>query len=161
MEQANLDPAVLKERFRVRLDALLNEVRQWLSADPRVLVTDHRYVVEDPFGRYEAPGLQISAEGRIIAELVPEAGVVIAADGRVNLVGEIDRLTILYLTGPGRFESTINGVQHFGRNLFPQFSQEGWYWLRNNEGPEVRFVDEATFRLMIPAVSDFEVRVRS
>jgi hypothetical protein len=161
MEQADADTAALKERFLVRLGNFLAEIRRWTCADPRLSVRQRTYQIDDPFGRYEAPGAQIMLDGQIIAELVPEAGVVIAAEGRVNLVGALDRLAILYLSGPGRFETTIRGVKSFGRDLFPQFSVEGWYWLISNAGPDVRFVDDGAFRLMLRAVSDFELAVRA
>jgi len=161
MEQADADTEALKERFLVRLQTFLGHVRRWTSADPRITVREHTYQVDDPFGRYDAPGAQIVLNGQTIAELIPEAGVVIAAEGRVNLVGTLDRLAILYLSGPGRFETTIGGVTSFGRDLYPQFSVEGWYWLISNAGPDVRFVDDAAFRLMLRTVSDFELAVRT
>jgi hypothetical protein len=161
MEQADVDTAALKERFLGRLRNFLGYVRQWLSADSRVSVREFMHEVDDPFGRYLAPGLQLAIDGRMIAALIPEAGVVIAAEGRVNLVGVLDRLAILYLSGPGRFETTIAGVKSFGRDLFPQFSEEGWYWLVNSAGPDARFVDEATFRVMLTTVSDFELATRA
>ena len=161
MEQADADTAALKERFLVRLRDFLGRVQQWIAVDPRIALRERTYEIDDPFGRYQAPGGQIVRDGRTIAELVPEAGVVIAAEGRVNFVGALDRLTILYLSGPGRFETTIAGARSLGRDLFPQFSEEGWYWLISSVGPDVRLVDDAAFRVMLATVSDFELAART
>lgn len=161
MEQADADTEALKERFLVRLRNFLGQVRQWISVDPRITVRELTHEIDDSFGRYPAPGVQIMLDEQMIAELVPEAGVVIAAEGRVSLIGALDRAAMLYLSGPGRFQTTVRGVKSFGRDLFPQFSGEGWYWLISNAGPDVRFVDDSAFRMMLMTVSDFELAVRT
>lgn len=159
MENAKAaDDGEARKRFLQRLDDFLAAVREWATADSRVKVATRKFVVEDPFGRYDAPGAEITvASEQFVASIVPLAAVVIGADGRIDVKGPLDEAAILYLNGPGHMEATIKGVPSFSRDLFRGFSEPDWYWMSNSASREVRRVDRATFRSIIVAVSDFEI----
>ncbi len=161
MEQPNLSEAALGERFLGRLGSFLAKARLWLATDTRMSIAEREYQIEDPFGRYEAPGLELSAAGHLIASIIPVAGVVIGAEGRIDVKGPLDEAPILYLSGPGYMGATINGIPSFSQELFRGFTQPGWYWLSNTPSREVRLVDHEAFRAIVVAVSDYEVAVQS
>lgn len=163
MEQANaVDEAALREQFLERLMRFVTDARAWLAVDPRVAIADRRYRVEDPLGKYDAPGLEISIEGQRLASIVPVAGVVIGAEGRLDVKGPLDQTAVLYLSGPGRTQATVNGVATFTQELFRGFVGPGWYWMLNASSPgrEVRRVDANAFKAMVEAVSDYELSIQ-
>jgi hypothetical protein len=141
------------------LGNFLIEVRAWLAADPSVAVESREYPLDDPFGRYTAPGLEVFLSGQRVASIVPVAGVVIGAEGRVDVKGPLDEAAALYLSGPGSVGVTLNGVSALSNDLFAGFSRPGWYWMLPGSSPnrEVRRVDAAIFRAMVESVSDVKI----
>ncbi len=161
MEQANeTDLEALRERFLARLDDLLGEIRQWVAADSEISVATRVVALDDPFGHYDAPGLELRVNGEKIASVTPHAGVVIGAEGRVDVAGRFDSLAALYLGGPGETSVDLNGAQFSRRELFEGFSAAGWYWFISNATMDVRRIDHDTFRIMLAAVSGFNLSMK-
>src|SRR5690349_24472572 len=80
----------------------IRQVERWL--DPIGLKGSEGSVElnEEDIGRYQAMQLEITdRDDKLIASLVPMGASIIGADGRIDLVGPLDREVILYLTGGG------------------------------------------------------------
>jgi hypothetical protein len=85
-----MDEEALRERFLARLNVFLAEAKAWLAVEDRVTVESRQYPIDDPFGKYDAPGLEIRHSGNRIASIVPLAGVVIGAEGRFDIKRPLD-----------------------------------------------------------------------
>ena len=103
--------------------------------------------------------MEISASGQRIASIIPLAGVVIGAEGRVDVKGRLDEYAVIYLSGPGQIGATINGVSALMRDLFVGFAEPGWYWMLSTSSPsrEVRRIDESVLKTMVESVSDYKI----
>ncbi|MDB5073283.1 MAG: hypothetical protein JWM87_4394 [Candidatus Eremiobacteraeota bacterium] len=154
-----MDQDARRQQFLGRLSELLSDLRTWAAADPRLTAALREFAIDDPFGHYTAPGLEITITGERLASVVPVAAVVIGAEGRVDVKGPIDQAAMLYLSGPGRTETTIEGVSAFRRDLFAGFEAAGWYWMLDSFTPHraVRRIDADAFRDIVLSVSDYEI----
>ncbi len=151
------DTADIRAAFLERLARFLVDVRSWLAADPDIVVAERRHVIHDPLGHYDAPGLEVIRDGNSIASIVPIAGVVLGAQGRVDVTGALDEAPVVYLISPGRMEMQVAGAVTHVRPLFRGVTEPGWYWITTAASREVRYVDASTFRAIVVAVSDYEL----
>lgn len=154
-----MDQDVQRQRFLAHLRELLSDVRTWAAADPQLVAAPRQFAIDDPFGQYSAPGMEITLPGQRVASVVPVAAVVIGADGRVDVKGPLDQAALLYLSGPGRIQPTIEGLSALRRDLFAGFEAPGWYWMLDSFSPHraVRRVDADAFRDIVLSVSDYEI----
>ena len=95
-----------------QLPALYHDIRQWVAAlQPASFMQDTVVQINERLsGPYEAPALDI-ARGNRVVHVRPVAIWVVAADGRVDLVGPMDRYILMLRDGdwyaadpPGRPE---------------------------------------------------------
>ena len=160
MEQRDVtEPLAVRASFVDRIEKLVADVRGWLGRDPKLSLNDRSYVLEDVLGRYEAPGLEIVHEGAHIATVQPLAAVVIGAQGRLDVKGPLDEVPVVYLESAGRMgtRSAPDGRVVQLRPLFRGVEGPDWYWITGSTTREVRRIDEASFRAILIAVSDYEI----
>jgi hypothetical protein len=80
---------------------------------------------------------------------------IIAAQGRIDLVGSVGIYSILYLTKKRLMITARRGDSIITKSLIPGFGEDGWYWL---ESPirRARSIDESRFFDLLAEVSNDE-----
>lgn len=145
--------------FGRRVLALYDRVEEWLNGTSLKPRRVEHSVREELYGRYNIPQLELeSADGADVASLVPMGAEVIAAEGRVELVGTRDRQPLLYFAAGGpQINVTVGGGKqpvHVSHRVFRDVTSEGWYWLEDVRLGRARLLDGALFKDLIRAVSD-------
>jgi hypothetical protein len=116
-------------------------------------------LTEDIYGSYEVPLLQIcTAEDRQVALLHPVGISVIAAEGRVDLIGNRDRQPIVYLATGGPqisvTERSGDSARRIVHPLFKDVTVAGWYWLEDVRLGRARKLDQVLFKELLKGVAD-------
>jgi hypothetical protein len=147
-------------RFRERVAELNSTVTAWLGAVPRTsayskIVT----ITEDLSGTYEIPELDILFDKLRVVSLRPTGAFVVAAQGRIDVLGTIDKAILVWLDDP-RFESTIKNESGavLSRSSVPIFNgvtAPGWYRIDDGRRSAVALTRE-TFLQMLTEVTDLD-----
>lgn len=149
----------LREVFTQRVNALLADVVTWCGARGFQIEHTSRTLNEEEVGRYDVPALRISWEGLRVGEVVPIGSRIIAADGRVDLVGRMLSHELLFVVGKGPAYKTytiVNGKEcSVMRPLLRDINGDGWYWVESTLR-RARRVDEALFMDLLTDVSDYD-----
>jgi len=145
--------------YRDRVVGFYEQVSNWLKGTP--LQMGHKSITlqEDVFGTFEMPVLEISAaSGRRVAQLQPIGASVIGAEGRVDLVGDRDRQSILYFGTEGpHIDVSVDsggGTTRISHRLFKGVTVAGWYWLEDARLGRARSLDEGLFKELLRGVAD-------
>jgi hypothetical protein len=148
--------------FRQHVGELAAAIKEWLVDHPSLLFTEREHAVVEAQGEYEAPAIAIAEGTMRIAEVVPVGTFVLGARGRVDVVGRVDRATLLYLESDPHIETTVRSesgsVLSIRRlSLFKNVDRPGWYWMIDARHREATYLDRSTFFDILAEVSDFEV----
>jgi len=114
-------------------------------------------------GKYKAQALVISDKGNnIIAELKPIAAWVIAAKGRIDLVGKFSsEILVLLDKGGPVFTTKIMVGDHMEKRekkLLKGVEKDGWYWLEDRKGKNAQLLDKELLDELISMVSDYDLQ---
>lgn len=123
---------------------------------------EYRYedieIYEEFGGRYKTKELFVYKDGEFLFKLKPVGAYIIAADGRVDLIGKFDEKRLVYLAKPYVLEI---GVEVKGKEpareqvpLYTGFEKEGWYIAL--ERKKIKPLDEASFCQALEGVSEFK-----
>lgn len=145
--------------FGGRVLDLYHQVDDWIAGT--LLKTERREysLTEELYGSYKIPKLELKRhDGTHVAALVPIGAAVIAAEGRVELVGTRDRQPLVYFAAGGpQISVTSRGgptpVQT-SRRVFRDVASDGWYWLEDVRLGRARLLDCVLFKDLIRTVSD-------
>jgi len=149
--------------YLARLEALLTDVEQWSRAKGVITRRYASVLDEEAYGCYEASGLQLLlGDGRLLATLVPVGASIIAAKGRVDLEGTVDR-AILVDWDPGGpvFETAIrigDTMQTHTQAIYKGVKDSGWYWVESRELSRAHRLNESLFLDLLFLVSDYDLR---
>jgi hypothetical protein len=142
LELTPFDPEI--PIYRHRVEQLYAEVREWLKGS--ALATGESVITlrEGIYGPYYVPILVIlDAEARRAAMLEPAGSSIIGACGRVDIVGNYDRQSVLYLAaGSG------------SNRVFKNVTVAGWYWIEEARLGRVRQLDQTLFMDLLKEVTD-------
>lgn len=145
--------------FGRRVLALYDRVEEWLNGTSLKASRVEHSVMEELYGRYNIPQLELkSADGADVASLVPMGAAVIAAEGRVEIVGTRDTQPLLYFAAGGpHINVTVGGGTqpvNVSHSVFRDVTSEGWYWPEDVRLGRARLLDGALFKDLIRVVSD-------
>ena len=88
--------------YAERVKQLFGNTRNWLEGLPVKISEQVVEVTEDVYGTYQIASLEFrTRSGERIARLIPIAASVLAAEGRVDLVGSLGREGFIYLASGG------------------------------------------------------------
>ncbi len=139
----------LLKQYLHRVDALLRDATEW--CERRGLQVDIRPhdLNEEREGKYEAPALVISKDGKLVAKLIPVGSDIIAANGRVDIIGPVTFHNLLFYGDydPGFKSATIVRRQPGGvlrARLVRRVKEDGWFWIESWVRRAV-LLDEALF----------------
>lgn len=143
-----------------RLDELYSSVEKWIENTGLTVSRSSIELNEEISGPYEAPAAAIlDAEGKKVAELLPLGAWIIGAEGRVDLVGPLDRTSLVYLRRGGphidRKEADATGhPEGRSRPLFQGIGRAGWYWIEDKRLGRAHPVTKRLFLDLLAGVSD-------
>lgn len=84
---------------------------------------------------------------------------VIAAEGRIEIVGSRDRQALVYFAAGGpQINVTIGAdpsVTHTSHQIFKNVTSEGWYWLEDVRLGRAKLLDQSVFKDLLRGVADF------
>jgi len=146
--------------YIARLDELYSSVDKWIGKTGLTVSRSSIELNEEGAGRYEAPAAAIlDAEGKKVAELLPLGAWIIGAEGRVDLVGSLDRTSLVYLRrgGPHIDMKEADATGHpegRSRPLFQGVGRAGWYWIEDKRLGRAHPVTKRLFLDLLAGVSD-------
>ena len=153
------NPHVLS--YLQEVETLFADINKWVSDTGLKLRREEITINEEQSGQYTASRLIIEdASGKKVAELSPVAAFVIAADGRLDLNGTVDKAIIVYLQqgGPSFTTSVHHGNQTDTKKtyLYKGIDKNGWYMIDDSRRAKAHFVDKELFFELLSEVSDYE-----
>lgn len=151
-----------QKNYLKRLNELYKEVKKWTKTRALVVKEKEVNLNEELLGQYKAPGLLIiDKKGEKIAELQPVGAQIIGANGRVDVIGKLDQMYLVYLEPSGprlTITEKVNNeeTQRPSRPLFRGVDNPGWYWIESARLGRARTVTEELFLDLLTEVSDYE-----
>ena len=154
------EEAILQE-YRQHVASLYDSVRAW--AQKASLSIDEREIelFEEAAGKYMLTALILRDEkSRQLAEIRPIAAWVLAAKGRVDLIGQFAQEILVYLEQGGPVITIArnpgNGGEQTTRPLYKGIAQAGWYWMENTRLKKAHALNQEVFFDLLAEVSDYE-----
>jgi len=153
-----------KQSYIGWLKELYQEVKTWIKQ--KDLVTEERDIEinEEVPGRYAAPELTIyDKHKKQVVELVPVGAWIIGAEGRVDIIGKLDRANLVYLQpGGSHVRNSLydsNGkTEQVSRPLFKGVDRAGWYWIGESRRARAHPLTKELFLDLLSEVSDYDVQ---
>ena len=151
-----------KKDYLKWLNELYQDIKKWVKTRALVVKEKEVNLNEELLGQYKAPGLIIiDKKGEKIAELQPVGAQIIGANGRVDLIGKLDQMYLVYLEPSGPSLSITEKVtnektQKPSRPLFRGVDNPGWYWIESARLGRARVATEELFLDLLTEVSDYE-----
>lgn len=145
------------------IKSLYQEISKWIDNKSLKMQEEEIVVHEKAPGKYKVQKLIILDDNdNRIAELVPIGAWIIGAKGRIDLVGKLDKVTIVDLEkgGPTLTTSITEGrkkEEKKTRYLYKVVDHEGWYWIEDTRLGRLYALDQKLFFELLAEVSDYEV----
>ncbi len=137
---------------------LYKSIEGWVKLQSISITREEVELNEEFYGIYKADKLVLKRDGVILADIIPIGARVIGANGRVDMVGEFDKVIILYFekSGPA-MTTTTTGIQFPSvYRFFRDVKERGWYWLEDTRREKAHKLDRELFYELLTEVSDYE-----
>ncbi|TAE30896.1 MAG: hypothetical protein EAZ92_03475 [Candidatus Kapaibacterium sp.] len=158
-----IDYKAVAERYRERLNDLYGEIETWLEGEQYRFTRGEMNLEQQNIGKYIAPTLTITnVETReLIAELKPGGALVIAAEGRVDIIGDIDSDYLLYLVPDSGIDVDVSTkvgnapetTETKRWSVFRGFQHKGWYFTEVRRLARVKPINKELFIDILAEVS--------
>lgn len=130
-EDTDFDDAVVEE-FRKNLQHLHNKVKSWLTG---FVCKENLIGIHEEYALpYKVPELYIYRNNEFLCKIKPVGAHIIAADGRADLIGKRDKLSIAFLKKSRTVKlNTHTDSEHTDsgelkeKNLYLGYEGPGWY----------------------------------
>ncbi|TYT74473.1 hypothetical protein [Desulfobotulus mexicanus] len=157
----NEDRTIILDRFLKSIDTLYNNIRFWLSPYGLSILQEEIEIAEEASGTYKANKFIIQDDkNETIASIIPVGAWVIAANGRVDLIGKLDKVIIVNLEKDGLLQSPSVKAGDYQDTATKQFykgiKQAGWYWIEDKRRGKAHLLDKELFFELLSEVSDYE-----
>ncbi len=154
---------IRKQKYIAWLKELHDEVKKWIKKEKLVAQEKDVEINEEIPGRYQAPSLSIQDKsGKEIAELRPVGAWIIGAEGRVDVIGRLDQIHLVYLEPPGPGISVVvsddgGKIERNSRILFQGVENPGWYWIEDKPRGKAHLINGELFMDLLSEVSDYGI----
>lgn len=143
------------------LELLFSDIEKWVAENGLRVTRSEVTLNEELYGLYSVEKLYVlMSNGKKIAEVLPVGASVIGAMGRVDLVGLLDRETLVFLDKGGPSLSISHAAdthkESHSRSLYRGVDEPGWYWLESRKISRVRKLEKALFLDILRGVSDYD-----
>ena len=142
------------EKFLRRLDDLYRLVEDFCHEKGLSFRYQDVEIFEEVPGKYRAREMSVNSDDRFLFKLKPIGAYVIAADGRVDMIGRLDTRVLVFLEKPyGLAVKEIVGNRESSsfRPLYEGFEGEGWYV--SMEKKKVVPLNENTLEWLVEEIS--------
>jgi hypothetical protein len=144
-----MEPAVRVRQYQDAVRELLNQVREWLVETP-YRCDEIEIDFEEPRpGAYKIPFLTIhDVDDKIVVELAPAGAWIVAADGKVDVCGQLEHEVLVYWN-KARWEDRIPepgaDISWGKKQLFTREDETGWYWIQDRTRAKPRSLNKEIF----------------
>lgn len=141
---------------------LFKQVDSWLKEKNLKTKRENTQIHEEASGPYTAPMLKIfDPNSQCIAELRPIGTWIIAAKGRIDLIGKLDKTTLVELDKGGPHITTSIAVgdqaeKPISKPLYKGIDASGWYWIEDKLRGKAHLINKDLFLELLAEVSDYE-----
>jgi len=147
--------------YLASVQQLFIEVEHWASRNDLMTRHGSTELNEEAYGVYQINTLKVCTKAdKQLAEFVPIGASIIAAKGRVDLVGIIDSVILVKWDKGGPSITTIvdeGGIQHNAtKPIYRNVGDAGWYWVESRKLSRAHRFDERLFYELLRSVSDYE-----
>ncbi|NQS97927.1 MAG: hypothetical protein HQ591_05695 [candidate division Zixibacteria bacterium] len=148
-----------QEVFLDRVNELLSRMKKWLSKN-NYSFQDAETNITEKNKRYFAPAIDLTIpEKNYKVKIIPIGCFIIGAEGRVDIVGSLDRAILVFLRKGGPAVT----IQEQNRNVsmtpgqprlfFKNINEDGWYWIEDKRLGRAKPIDEELFMDLLRWVS--------
>ncbi len=141
--------------YNNRIQELYSDVKKWLANYSDLLQCNEIGITrrEEMSGDYQTKKLTILSGEDKVVELIPGGIWIIAAYGRLDLVGKSGSEVIVYLREGGpHTQVTISGMSSPITSDYESI-KEGWHWIDNRLAGEAQELTEKLFISLIEKVN--------
>ena len=148
--------------FFTRVNHLYSDIELWLKTEQFIIKKEKIEISEKIAGSYKIESLIVlDNENNKIAELRPVGAWIIAAEGRVDIIGKLNKENLVYLISEGPHLTIIEEAKNSktaksSRPLFRGIEGNGWYWIESKRPGRARLLDKNLFIDLMSMVSDYE-----
>jgi len=148
--------------FIESVDKLFTEIELWIASTNLKGVWQEIEITEEASGRYIVKKLTLEDEkGKKIAEFLPVGTFIIGGNGRIDLVGTIDKAIIVNLEtgGPSMITTMTAGdyTETRATSFYIGIDQQGWYWIEDRKRGKANLFTKDLFVELLREVSDYEL----
>ena len=149
--------------FIESVDKLFTEIESWIASTNLKGVQQEIEITEEASGRYIVKKLTLEDEKeKKIAELLPIGTFIIGGNGRIDLVGTIDKAIIVNLETGGPSMTTTMTAGDYTETQTTSFyigiDRQGWYWIEDSKRGKANLFTKDLFVELLREVSDYELK---
>jgi uncharacterized protein YodC (DUF2158 family) len=139
---------------------LFTDIESWIASTTLKAIRQPIQISEEASGRYEIDKLTLKSEkGKRVAEFFPVGAFIIGGNGRIDLVGTIDKAIIVNLKTGGPVMTTTIAAEGYKETRTTSFyegvTQEGWYLIGDGRHGKAYFFTKDLFFDLLREVSDY------
>lgn len=148
-----------QEIYFERVNDLFLKMKNWLNTKDFKFQETNVTVIEKNI-KYIAPSIELTIlEKNLNVKIVPMGCYIIGAEGRVDIVGELDSTIIVFLKKGG---PSVSIQEQYGnpnrrtgqpRLFFKNINDDGWYWIEDKRLGRAKPIDKELFLDLIRWVS--------
>lgn len=158
----NVDKEV--EFFIHAVDSLFTEIQSWLAETNLEGMQEETKISEEACGTYALKKMVVEDKGKKkIAEFLPVGAFIIGGDGRVDMVGRIDKAILVHLGKDAPMNTQMMDGDSTETKTVPFFEgveRPGWYWIENARRGKANLFTRELFIELLREVSDYEIGER-
>jgi len=140
-----------QEVYLERVNELLLRIKEWLLKN-NYSFQDKETKITEKNKKYSAPALELTIpEKGFQVKIIPIGCYIIGAEGRVDIVGSLDRTLLVFLKKGGPSVSiqeqnrSVAMTQAEPRLFFKNINEDGWYWIEDRRLGRAKPIDEELF----------------
>lgn len=147
--------------YKSKLATLFTDIRKWVSDFGLEILQEEIRIEEEAIGEYFVDKLIIKLDNKPIAEIVPVGAWILGANGRVDIIGNVDRIILVDLNegGPKATITISDGStkQLNSKPFYKGIDEAGWYWIDRSTSRGHRVKKDEFIQLLSEASGhDFE-----
>lgn len=152
--------------FITSVNKLFAEVESWIAQTPLTGTQEEVKICEEYSGIYVAKKLSIEDDKKKeIVEFLPIGAFIIGGNGRIDMLGRIDKAILVHLDPgtPSMTTTMVAGEDAETRNssFYKGIDRKGWYWIENGKRGKANLFTQELFIELLGEVSDYEIGERS
>jgi uncharacterized protein YodC (DUF2158 family) len=141
------------KRFKASLESLFKDIERWIVEFGLIVLKEEIKITEEASGEYCVEKLIIKKNDGFLAEVVPIGAWILGANGRVDIVGNEDRIILVDLNEGGPSMSISDGEteQRHVRKFFKGIDEAGWYWIDRSTSHGYKITKDVFINLLSEA----------